>query len=1091
MGQGETNARTTWRNDFGRDVWRPFCDPFAIAVWRCLVGFVVCSFGVTDALAQTSEKIVVLPRFGTPSCELNESVIRFRIESEVDSTDDESTSVDGPVGQLTLSGRLDIRSADTNDLIGQVAISPDTVSEPITITQPGIYDVQMRVPRDHSGWQRWLRLDSLTESDATDVVRSWTVVALPENKPTEAASNKSNVGKSNAGKLAAKKIPTRQVMTHVDVPTLRSWCSTATAEASEEERSLLSWKWRSEGAPLSQDAMIWQARLKCVKREIKAIREQGVDGIVLPIATVSPSDPSETETNDFHPTDDALLVRLAAEEMVQADGQVWLEPPRLPCGAPVDELVGIWNQFWGDGRATGFVVRWQSDTIHCRQCGHHHGTDALLPIIADLNDQHLILVENATADSSSTEDANQIAAEVPSLQQALTEIRSSQSERAIGQVWLLRDQRRQPPPRLSSHFQVVDGGAFGPADAVWLGHRKSATTELSSSFSHDAALTEEMDEQWIRWWDGVSASGKQSSVLSASRFVLADLEMLDTSSGVAACHAWKNWSDELSLVSAEASAGKQKSIDGLVTVATHSASQSLVLVNRAPWSMSITLTTTEATNWSKDAGDDAGRLTLTVPEQTPLGARLKLPPGQMVICRSESPLPRNLAWTGYVSDPATMIPRITEQVTMVVEHVGLLSELDRLPRSLNVTPEANDTQGAPARSSIDRWNPGRVIQASTTLLRSPKPSAPQPKLKTPESLLTNGGFEQKSLTDASTRLGIPNWMHAQHPADAVKLDPRSAFRGEQSVRLAARDSSGTQAWLISKNIATPNAGRVAISMALRGFREPSKEVAKPSESTSPIGNPVSRNSAWAQANQPGTGNLARTNANEKQSNTLTLRVALEGSLDGQPCRHSREVEVPVDGKWQDSTVVLEWLNIDVENTRDLRVTIDNLSDGIIWVDDVFVTDWFASRSERAEIQSLAYLAVQGLQRDDIKAPAQLLNQFWAKQLLQFAKRRSTDPRRAEVNRPLVEPGFSGATATTVSATPRTFGAADRGASLAAVNTAGLSATSPLFNNMPAQKPDGERPPVEPANSPPVVDSPMQNNGVTDRIRNWLPQSLRF
>ncbi|WP_037248465.1 hypothetical protein [Rhodopirellula baltica] len=1086
MGQGETNARTTLRNDFGRDVWRPFYDPFAIAVWRCLVGFLVCSFGVTNALAQTSEKIVVLPRLGTPSCELNESVIRFRIEGEVDSANNESTSVETPAGQLTLSGRLDIRSADTNALIGQVAISPDTVSEPISITQPGIYDVQMRVPRDHSGWQRWLRLDSLTESDATDVVRSWTVVALPDNEPTQSTSKK-----NNAGKFAAKKIPSRQVMTPIDVPTLRTWCANATAEASEEDRSLLNWKWRSEGAPLSQDAMVWQARLKCVKREIKSIRERGVDGIVLPIVTAVPSDESEPGTNDFHPMDDALLVRLAAEEMVQADGQVWLEPPRLPCGAPVDELVGIWNQFWGDGRATGFVVRWQSDTIHCRQCGHHHGTDALLPIIADLNDQHLILVEDATANSSSAEDATRIAAELPSLQQALSEIRSSKSERAIGQVWLLRDQRRQPPPRLSSHFQVVDGGAFGPADAVWLGHRKPRPSELSSSVRYDAVLPEEMHEQWIRWWDEVSASVKQVNALSASRFVLADLGMLDTSSGVAACHAWKNWNDELSLVSSETSAGKQKSIDGLVTVAMHPASQSLILVNRAPWSMSITLTTTETTTWSTDANADAEHLTLAMPEQTPLGARLKLPPGQIVICRSESPLPRNLAWTGYVSDPATMIPRITEQVTMVVEHVGLLSELDRLPRALDATTGTIETQAAPARSSIDRWNPGRVIQASTTLLRSPKPTTPQSKPKTPESLLTNGGFEQRSLPDASARLGIPNWMHAQHPTDAVKLDPRSAFRGDQSVRLAARDSSGTQAWLISKNIATPDAGRVAISMALRGFREPSKEVSKPNESTLPIGNPVSRNPAWTQANQQGSGSSARTNSTEKQSNTLTLRVALEGSLDGQPCRHSREVEVPVDGKWQDSTVVLEWLDIDVENTKDLRVTIDNLSDGIIWVDDVFVTDWFASRSERAEIQSLAYLAVQGLQRDDIKAPAQLLNQFWAKQLLQFAKRRSMDPRRAEVNRPLVEPAFGGATATTVSVTPRTFGTADRAAPMAAVNTAGLSATSPLFNNVPVQKPDGERPSAKPTNSQPVVDSPMQNTGVTDRIRNWLPQSLRF
>lgn len=1099
MGQGKTNARTTLRDDSGRVVPRRFYDRFAMVIWRCLVGFMVCVFGVTNAIAQTSEKIVVLPRLGTPSCELDESVIRFRIQSEVDSSGEESTSFKTSVEQVTLSGRLDVRSADTKALIGQVAISPDSVSEPITISQPGIYDVQMRVPRDHSGWQRWLRLDSLTDSDATDVARSWTVVVLPENRSLSEKGPAPTVSREDSlGTYAAKKIQPRQVMTRVDVARLRSWCSSATAELSKEENSLLSWKWRSEGEPVSRDAMIWQARLNCLTREIKSIQQQGVDGIVLPIVEAvspngktSPGNETESEADGFSPMDDALLVRMAAEEMILADGQVWLEPPRLPCGATAKKLVRNWNQFWGEGRATGFVVRWESDTIQCRQCGHHHGTDALLPIIADLNDQHLILAENATEQSTSTENTNRIDGGLPPLQQALTQIRSSQPGPATEQVWLLRDQRRQPPPRLSTHFQVVASGVFGSADAVWLGHRKTAESEPSSSFGPHAVLAEEMDEQWIRWWDEVSPSVNQSNASSTLRFVLTDLEMLDTSSGAAACHAWKNWNDELSSVSAEASAGKQKSIDGLLSVTMHSASHSLIFVNRAPWPMNVTLTTTDTTTWSTKPSEAFGHLTLTVPEQTPLGARLKLPPGQIAICQSESPLPRHLAWTGYVTDPGTMIPRITEQVTMVVEHVGLLSELDRLDRDLNATSDTNETQAAPARSSIDRWNPGRVIQASTTLLRSPKTSLPPPKLKAPVSLLTNGDFEQKSLPDSSARLGIPNWMHAQHPANAVKLDSRSAFQGEHSVRLAARDSSGTQAWLISKNIATPDAGRVAISMALRGFREPSKDLSESAEIRSPIGNPVLRNPVFTPNKTHRAVYSGRADASEKPSNTLTLRVALEGSHNGQPCRHWREIEVPDDGKWQNSTVVLEWLNIDVENTRDLRVTIDNLSDGVLWVDNVVVTDWFASRAERAEIQSLAYLAVQGLQRDDLKAPAQLLNQFWAKQLLQFAKQRATDPRRAEVNPPLVEPVFGRATADMISVAPQTTEAANLEVSSAAINAAGLSATYPLINPLPVQTSSDKLPTGTTTDSQTMVDSPMQNPSVTGRIRNWLPHSLRF
>ncbi|MFG0266134.1 MAG: hypothetical protein ACF8AM_13465 [Rhodopirellula sp. JB055] len=944
----------------------------------------------------------------------------------------------------------------------------------------------MRVPRNQKGWQRWLRLDSLTEHDSMDVVRSWTVIVFPAS-----GSQQEVVGASPAVDSQPMELKPRQVMTRVDMATLRSWCSHTSVDTTANEHSLLSWSWRHEDAPISKEAFRWQARLDCIKREIKGLREEGVDAIVLPIAKIESADESETSASEFDPEEDAMLVRLAANEMIQAEGQVWLEPPHLQCGAPVDQLVESWNAFWGQGQAAGFVVPWQSETIRCRYCGHHHATEALLPIIAKLKRQHLILVEDPNAEESTSELVSNEPSTLPSLKQTLVEIRRLQPERTTQQVWLVSDHRRESPPRLSSHFPVAEGPASEPAKGFWLGYQSidsgldGLASDTASLLGSGAVSMQQMDDQWIQWWDlaGHRAGRLNSQVASSTtdsrspRFLFVDREMLESSSGKIAFHAWKNWHEELVLIPAKVADANQKSVDGLVTVALHPSSHSLILVNRAPWPMTVSLATTEETVWKTESKEEDVDLALTVPEQTGLGARLKLPPHQILVCQSESPLPSKIAWTGTVSDPATMMPRITEQVTMVVEHVGLLSELDRLPREFDSPSSDAERRAAPARSSIDRWNPGRVIQASTTLLRSSKQAAPQSFSTMPQSLLSNGGFEQGSLPDANARLGIPNWMHAQHPADAVKLDSRSAFRGEQSVRLAARDESGTQAWLISKNIATPIAGRVAISMAVRGYREPRTGSANTRTSTPPLANPVAGKAPQVLSDTSGPGNMSGQDGVEEPAKTLTLRVALEGSLDGQPCRHWREVEVPVNGKWQDANVVLEWLNIDVERTRDLRVTIDNLSDGIIWVDEIFVTDWFASRSERAELQSLAYLAVQGLQRDDVKASAQLLNHFWAQQLLQFAMRRSTDPRRAEASRPFVQPAFGRDVASPVA--------------VAASSTAGLPIGTIVNGKMGADPVGTAEAPPGSAGKQPRVDSSQQNSGVTGKIRNWLPEPLRF
>ncbi|MFG0266133.1 MAG: hypothetical protein ACF8AM_13460 [Rhodopirellula sp. JB055] len=138
MGQREKNARSQPRYGRHRGGVSACDNSFAITVSRMLTGVVVCVFGVTNALAQTSEKIIVLPEKGIPSCELTDSVIRFRIEGEEDAVGNEADASEMAPAAATDSersaggsGRLDIRSAESNALIGQVRISPATVSEPV------------------------------------------------------------------------------------------------------------------------------------------------------------------------------------------------------------------------------------------------------------------------------------------------------------------------------------------------------------------------------------------------------------------------------------------------------------------------------------------------------------------------------------------------------------------------------------------------------------------------------------------------------------------------------------------------------------------------------------------------------------------------------------------------------------------------------------------------------------------------------------------------------------------------------------------------------------------------------------------------
>ena len=320
---------------------------------------------------------------------------------------------------------------------------------------------------------------------------------------------------------------------------------------------------------------------------------------------------------------------------------------------------------------------------------------------------------------------------------------------------------------------------------------------------------------------------------------------------------------------------------GLKTVSIRSGYQDgealLVVLNSAPWSSEVDILCDQSLDWVPNTN----QANLTI-QGTEINATLR--PDQMLVLRapaSNQTAATNLVrvWSARVQGGEESLTEIKEQVTAVVERIGSL---------------ANPRQYA---------------------------------------ALCNGGFEQVG------GLGIPGWMHAQHPAGAVKVDEREAVEGSRSVMLTTDNRGAGRTWIVSEQLRPPSSGRLAVSLACRG------ELV------------------------------------EGDTTKHVIRISIEGTRKGEPIRQSREFQINRDGLWQPRSVVLEAAGIDPTTVDSVRLTIDSLSPGRVWLDDVRLHDWFPMAHERGELQSEAFLAMQGLQHENLTPAAQLLQNQWAQHLL--------------------------------------------------------------------------------------------------------------
>lgn len=307
----------------------------------------------------------------------------------------------------------------------------------------------------------------------------------------------------------------------------------------------------------------------------------------------------------------------------------------------------------------------------------------------------------------------------------------------------------------------------------------------------------------------------------------------------------------------------------------------LFVVNLVPWATDIDIETLEPMTWELlDTWNPSSSNQSTVTTIRPTRSRLTLSPGRCVTLKSKTAGRNSVRqWSSRVSGGPEVVKRIKQRITGIVENAGRLHHPNHNPK-----------------------------------------------------YLSNGSFERKADT------GVVGWLHAQHPAGCVSVDPTVSNEGSQSIRLVTESDTASRTWLMSETFSPPATGRLAVSLSLRGI--PAQDSKAPQE----------------------------------------VRIAIETSIADKPHRVLKSLTVPDDGKWSSHEIVLEVDGVHPDTHGLMRIAIDSLKPGTIWIDDVRIYDVFPLERERSEFQRKIFLAVQGMQRGNLLPAGELLNDFWIRDL---------------------------------------------------------------------------------------------------------------
>ena len=205
----------------------------------------------------------------------------------------------------------------------------------------------------------------------------------------------------------------------------------------------------------------------------------------------------------------------------------------------------------------------------------------------------------------------------------------------------------------------------------------------------------------------------------------------------------------------------------------------------------------------------------------------------------------------------------------------------------------------------------------------------------PLPVLENPGFEQAESGDSPT-----GWTHARGQGIKISVDSQQPHSGSRSLRM---QSSGPVAWVRSAPFAPPTTGRLSIYVWLRV-------------------------------------------ANKEQQ--PPLRLAVEGTLDGQPYKNSVSVgqgkdTSPIEPGWGVQGYLAQLDNLPLTGLSDLRIAFDMMGPGEVWIDDVEVHDLWFLPNEQNELTKRAAVAQFQLEEGNLSDCLRYLEGYWPRFLMRY------------------------------------------------------------------------------------------------------------
>ena len=213
------------------------------------------------------------------------------------------------------------------------------------------------------------------------------------------------------------------------------------------------------------------------------------------------------------------------------------------------------------------------------------------------------------------------------------------------------------------------------------------------------------------------------------------------------------------------------------------------------------------------------------------------------------------------------------------------------------------------------------------------------------SLGENSSFE---VADGESK-EVLGWLSTQDPDVEIRVD-QTAHSGESSLRISSR---APVAWLRSKQFTVPQTGRMLFRI-------------------------------WA---RPEAGIAPR------------LRLLAESTTPSQAFARQVELAIPPDsdGQWRPYDL---WINDLPTTVESLRVGVDVLGSGTVWLDDAQAFDLTFSRRERNELSKIIALADFQLREGRIGDCRTSLDQYWMQYIRSYVTADDTRVARAPIARPV-------------------------------------------------------------------------------------------